>query len=123
MTNNFDFVKGGFEMYRNFDGANGSFGDTSIKAGNSDTAKTSVYASVDQSNSKHMVLVMINRTGSTRSAGIQIWHTTRFNTAKIYQLTAAGSAPKAAGTINMSQTNALQYSLPAYSVTTMVLQP
>jgi len=123
MTNNFDFVKGGFEMYRNFDGANGSFGDTSIKAGNSDTAKSSVYASVDQSNSKHMVLVMINRTGSTRSAGIQIWHTTRFNTAKIYQLTAAGSAPKAAGTINMSQTNALQYSLPAYSVTTMVLQP
>lgn len=120
---NFDYIKGGFEMFRNFDGANGSFGDTSIKAGNSDTVRTSVYASVDQGKPNRMVLVMINRTGSTRSAGIQIWHTTRFKTANVYQLTAAGSTPQAVGTINLSQTNALQYSLPAYSVTTMVLQP
>jgi len=123
MTNSFDYVKGGFEMYRNFDGTNGSFGDTSIKAGNSDAVRTSVYASVDQGKPNRMVLVMINRTGSARSAAIQIWHTKRFNTAQVYQLTSAGSAPQAAGTINLSQTNALQYSLPAYSVTTMVLQP
>lgn len=123
MTNNFDYVKGGFEMYRNFDGANGRFGDTSIKAGNSDTVRTSAYASVDQGKPNRMVLVMINRTGSARTAGVQIWHTTRFNTAQVYRLTAASSAPQAAGTISLSQTNALQYSMPAYSVTTMVLLP
>ena len=123
MTNTFDFTKGGFEIYRNFDGANGSFGDTSVKVSNSDTAQTSVYASVDQNNANRMVVVLINRTASARTGGLQIWHSARFNTARIYQLTAANSAPQAAGTIQLNQTNALQYTMPAYSVTTLVLQP
>ena len=123
MARTFDFIKGGFEMFRNFDGANGSFGNTSIRAGNSDAARTSVYASVDSGNAKRMVVVMINRTTAARTAGVRIWHTVHFKTAKPYVLTAASAAPQAAGTINLSQTNALQYTMPAYSVTTLLLQP
>lgn len=123
MSKTFDYIKGGFEMYRDFDGAKGSFGDTAIKAANEHTVETSVYASVDQGKSDRMVLVMINRTASARTTGIQIWHDARFNTAKVYRLTAASSSPQPAGTISLTQTNALQYSQPAYSVTTMLLQP
>ena len=46
-----------FEMFRNYDGANGSFGDTSIRATNSDVANASVYASVDAGNAGRMVIV------------------------------------------------------------------
>ena len=38
LTANNSFIYGGFEMFRNYDGANGSFGDTSIRATNSDSS-------------------------------------------------------------------------------------
>ena len=50
LSGNNDFIYGGFDMFRNFDGANGSFGDTSIRATTSDVANATVYASVDAGN-------------------------------------------------------------------------
>jgi hypothetical protein len=123
LSANNDYIHGGFEMFRNFDGANGSFGDTSIRAQNSDTANTSVYASVDAANPNRMVIVCINRTASSRTAGIQVSHTVKFNKASVHTLTSASSQPQAQAQINLSLTNALQYAMPAYSVTTLVLEP
>jgi len=119
---NFDhsFTWGGFEVYRNFDGQGGAFGDTSIQATSSDTTKTSVYASVDASTPNRMVVVVINRTATAQTASLRIWHTLSFSTAKVYTLTSANSKPQAAGTLTLSQKNALQYTMPAYSVSTLV---
>jgi hypothetical protein len=123
LESNNSFIYGGFETFRNFDRANGSFGDTSIRATNSDTANTSVYASVDASNSSRMVLVAINKTGSAQTAGISITHTTLYRTAKVYTLTSASSEPVSQPDINITLTNAFQYSMPANSVTTLLLLP
>jgi len=117
------FIYGGFEMFRNYDGSNGSFGDTSIKADNTNVANASVYASVDAANPNRVVLVCINKTGSTQTAGIQVTHTVRFNTAEIYTLTSASSQPVKQADQNITLVNAFQYSMPAYSVTTIVLKP
>jgi hypothetical protein len=46
LESNNNFIYGGFEIFRNYDGRNGSFGDTSIRATNSDIVNASVYASV-----------------------------------------------------------------------------
>ena len=48
------FVHGAVEMYRNYDGKGGAFGDTSIQAVNSDHSKASVYAAVDAGNPNRM---------------------------------------------------------------------
>ena len=40
LESNNSFIYGGFEIFRNYDGANGSFGDTSIRATNSDVPST-----------------------------------------------------------------------------------
>lgn len=117
------FIYGGFEMFRNYDGANGSFGDTSVKADNTNVANASVYASVDAANPSRMVIVCINKTGSTQTAGIQVTHTVRFNTAEIYVLTGASSTPVKLADLPITLVNAFQYSMPAYSVTTIVLKP
>jgi Glycoside hydrolase family 44 len=114
------FTWGGFEIYRNFDGQGGAFGDTSIRATNSDASKTSVYASVDSTNPNRMVVVVINRTASDQTAALRIWHNLSFSTAKVYRLTSENSTPQAAGTLTLSQKNALQYTMPAYSVSTLV---
>ena len=119
-----DFIYGGFDAFRNYNGTNGSFGDTSIRATNSDPVNTSVYASVDAGNAARMVVVAINKTGGALTAGIAVTHATQFHTAQVYALTSANSVPqRMLPDINITLTNAFQYSMPANSVTTLVLVP
>jgi hypothetical protein len=123
LESNNNFIYGGFEIFRNYNGANGSFGDTSIRATNSDIANASVYASVDAANSARRVVVAINKNDAAQTAGISVTHTTQFHTAQVYLLTSANSAPQRQADINITLTNAFQYSMPANSVTTLVLLP
>lgn len=118
------YIYGGFEMFRDYDGNDGSFGDTSIRAQTTDDADTSVYASVDAADPNRMVIVCINKTGSARTTGIAVSHTVAFNTAEVYTLTTGGgSSPVRQSDIAITLTNAFQYTMPAYSVTTIVLKP
>jgi O-glycosyl hydrolase len=70
-----------------------------------------------------MVVVAINKSDSAQTAGIAVTHTTQFHTAQVYQLTSANSVPQRQADINITLTNAFQYSMPANSVTTLVLLP
>ncbi|MEO8019394.1 MAG: glycoside hydrolase family 44 protein [Pseudomonadota bacterium] len=124
LSNSNDFLYGAFDMFRNYDGSNGSFGNTSIRATNTDVAAASVYASVDGGNASRMVLVAINKNDTAQSAGIAVTHTAQFHTAQVYVLTSANSVPqRVMPDINITLTNAFQYSMPANSVTTLVLLP
>jgi hypothetical protein len=121
---NNNFIYGGFDMYRNFDGANGSFGDTSIRATTSDVAKATVYASVDAGNANRMVVVCINKDDAALNAAIAVTHSVQFHTAKVYQLTSASpqGQPQAQADVAIAS-NSFQYAMPANSVTTLVLAP
>lgn len=123
LADNNSFIYGGFEMFRNYDGTNGSFGDTSIRATNTDAAAASVYASVNTGNPARMVLVVINKNDTAQTAGIAVTHTAQFHAAQVYRLTSANSAPQRAADIPITLTNAFQYTMPANSVTTLVLLP
>ncbi len=123
LIGNNDFIYGAFEMYRNFDGANGSFGDTSIRATNSDVAGASVHASVNAGNAGRMVIVAINKADAAQTAGIAVTHTVQFHTARVYTLESGNSQPQRRADINIALTNAFQYNMPANSVTTLVLLP
>lgn len=118
-----DFIYGAFDMFRNYDGANGSFGDTSIRATNTDVVNASVYASVDAGNANRLVIVAINKSDSAQTAGIAVSHTTGFHTARVYLLSSGGSQPQRQPDIAITLTNAFQYAMPANSVTTLVLVP
>lgn len=117
------FIYGGFECYRDYDGQRGSFGDTSVRANTSDVPGTSVHASVDAAGADRVVLVCINKTAATRTAGIAVTHTARLTRAEVYQLTSAGSRPTRVADAAITGTNAFQYAMPAMSVTTLVLRP
>jgi hypothetical protein len=123
LESNNNFIYGGFEAFRNYDGANGSFGDTSIRATTSDVPNASVYASVNAGNPNRMVLVCINKNDAPQTAGIAVTHTAQFHTAQVYQLTSANSVPQHLADIPITLTNAFQYTMPANSVTTLVLVP
>lgn len=115
------FINAAFNMYRNFDGAGGQFGDTSIDADTSNIANSSVYASLDSSDPNRMIVVAINRTGTAQTTGIAVTHDRVFDHAEVYRLTSSSTTISHQADIQLDLLNAFQLSMPAYSVTTMVL--
>ncbi len=114
------FASGAFKMYLDYDGAGGEFGDTSVDGETSNIANSAVYASVDSSDPNRMVVVAINRTGSDQTTGIAVTHDRVFDHAEVYQLTAASANPVRVADVELDLLNAFQYTMPAYSVTTLV---
>lgn len=122
-SSNVAFITAGYAMFRSYDGVGGSFGDTSVQATNSDTATTSVYASVDSSNPNRVVLVVINKATTAKTAALTISHGTSFSRAEVYQLTSATPNATRGTDVVLTQANALRYTMPAMSVSTLVLKP
>jgi hypothetical protein len=119
-----DFQLAAMRLYRNYDGAGAAFGDTSIHAVTSDAAGSSVYASVDSADPRHLFVVAINKQSAPKVAGVALTHTVTFRTAKVYTLTGGGGAAvTAAPSINATGANAFHYTMPPMSVSLLVLQP
>jgi hypothetical protein len=123
MSSNTPYIKAAFAMFRSYDGNGGSFGDLSVQASTTDVAGTSVYASVDSSNPNRMVLVVINKADTAKTAALSVTHTTAFSRARVYQLTSASSTPTRGIDVLPTSTNAFRYTMPAMSVSTLVLEP
>jgi hypothetical protein len=120
---NSQFTSGGFKMFLNYNGIGGKFGDTSIAAsvGASEIANSSVYSSLDSTNPNRMIVMAINRTTSAKTAAISLTYDRVFDHAEVYQLTSASPNPVHVADIGLDQLNAFDYSMPASSVTTLVL--
>ncbi|MGA2497835.1 MAG: glycoside hydrolase family 44 protein, partial [Tepidisphaeraceae bacterium] len=119
MSSNESYIAAAFNMYRDFDGNDGTFGDTSVSAGTSDTTDSSIYASVDSSNSNVMTLVAINKSTQPLTATMQLDDVQPGATAAIYQLTGASSTPQYIGTVTISDPADFTYAMPGSSVTTI----
>jgi hypothetical protein len=120
---NSNFIFGGFAMYRNYDGAGATFGDTSVSAVNSAIDKASVYASVHGAARTNVIVVAINKQTTAKIAGITVKHTSALANADVYTLTSAAAAPKKGTAITAVATNAFRYTMPPRSVTTLVFRP
>lgn len=86
------YIHAAFNMFLNVDGQGNGFGDTSIAADNTDTVKTSVYASLDSQDPNKMVIMAINKSDEWIEAQINISaNGKKYTTATVYQLTSASS--------------------------------
>jgi mannan endo-1,4-beta-mannosidase len=119
------FVSSAFRMYRNFDGFNSRFGDTSIYAQTSNVPDTSIYASLHSwaPTPTRMVLIVINKTANPITAIINLKNAPALNQAAIYQLTGASPLPVAKDKQALSNPAQFSYNMPPYSVSTLVLNP
>lgn len=113
------FIQAGFRMFRNFDGASGSFGDISVRATTNDIAGSSVYASLDSFDSNVLYVVAINKTSASMPVTMQLAHVLPDATATTYRLTSAGALPQLAGTTAIADPANYSVTLPAYSVSTI----
>jgi hypothetical protein len=118
----YSYALAGFRAYRGFDGANASFGDTSLEATSSNVQNVVVYASTDSTTPGRTVMVAINRSTSPEVTAIN--GAPLSGTAHLYQITRASAqgqnpvAPVAIGTMAVSGSS-MTITLPALSVTTI----
>lgn len=119
LSSNETFIQGGFRMFRNFDGLNGTFGDVSIRAVTDDIAGSSVYASLNSVNANEMIVVAINKTGAPLSSFMNLAGVLPGATVSAFQLTGASALPQPAGSATITNPQSFACTLPAYSVTTL----
>jgi hypothetical protein len=116
------YLLAGFRAFRNFDGANHNFGDTSVQATSSNVGNVAVYVSTDTTRAGRVVMVAINRSSATQTTTISGQPVS--GTAHLFQMTAATAgtqgtvAPVASGTQAVSGSS-LTVTLPSLSVTTI----
>lgn len=115
------FTDAGFYAFVDYDGQGGGFGDTSIAAATSDHVATSVYASVDEGNEERVVVVAINKATGPVNAEIALTHPVDLSRGRSYQITGASSNLVAGPAPAASARNTYSITLPASSVTTLVL--
>ncbi len=77
-----------FRMYRNYDGANSTFGDTGVSAISGDQSQLSVYAAQRTSDSALTVMV-INKTSNDLTSSVSLANFTPVATAKVFNYSAA----------------------------------
>ena len=122
LSSNESYVLAGFRAYRGFDGAQASFGDTSLQAVSNNLRTVAVYASEDSAHPGRIVFVAINR--STSAQVTAITGQPLAGMAHLYQMTAATAQgqspikPVPGGTMPVSGSS-ITLSLPPLSVTTI----
>jgi Glycoside hydrolase family 44 len=117
------FIFGAFAMFRNYDGQGATFGDTSIEAQSSDVEQSAVYASTFASDPTKVIVVALNKQGNPLKAGITLAHPVELKATDVYTLTSAGSTPVKQTAIAAVATNAFNYEMPPFSVSTLVFHP
>jgi hypothetical protein len=113
------YVFGAFDMFLNYDGNGGRFGDTGLAATTNDVARSSVYASVDAA--KRLLIVAINKTAAPLPVSIGVAGRPVAR-AQAYVLAAGDPRPHHEADVAGSA-GQLTYTMPAMSVTTLVVPP
>jgi hypothetical protein len=113
------YINAAFQMYQDPAGNGTKVGDTSVSTTNSDIVDASAYGFANSANANEVDAVVLNKTASPITTTIQITNSDSMTSVKIYQLTSASAVPQPAGTFAV-QNNQYQYTMPAYSVSTLV---
>lgn len=79
------YQKSGINIYTNYDGKGGSFGNTSVRADNGGDIMSSVYASINGNNETSLKVLLINKNqNSVKTADVEIKSEASFESAEVY---------------------------------------
>jgi hypothetical protein len=108
-----------FKMYRNYDGAGGAFGDTSVRTVAPDPDTLSAFASVRSSDGALTVMVINKALSGSGSANIDLASFAAAGPVEVWQLTSANRITRLADV--SVDGNAIAATLPKQSITLFVV--
>lgn len=116
-----DYITAAFRIYRNYDGQNSTFGDTTVACTISDNAAGSSFASVDREGRLHLVVTNKNATQSM-GASIAIASATQWGKGSIWGLGPNSTVITKLGDITAAN-NMISYRVPPLTICHFVLDP
>lgn len=115
------YIKAAFNMYRNYDSNGGSFGDIYVPSTTNDYVNTSIYASTENENTDKVITVLINKEGVWSDGDITI-NGNQYSFGRVYVLKEGSHIQTEQGIITPISDNKFLYSMPPYSITTIVFE-
>jgi hypothetical protein len=113
------YIKAAFQLYRNYDGQGGTFGDTAVAAVPGDLEKTSVFAATDSQHPGTLTVLVINKAQHTVFNGKIALKGGAYTRAKVFGFDAASPKIRALPDADLED-NHLTYRLPPLSATLFV---
>jgi mannan endo-1,4-beta-mannosidase len=119
------YIKAAFQLYRNYDGNGGTYGDTAVAASPADQNKASVFAALDSRRADLLTVIVINKDlraafnakieitppGNRKSGG--------YTQAQVFALDGTSAAIRALPAVSITD-NQIAYRLPPLSATLFV---
>ncbi|MFD2611654.1 glycoside hydrolase family 44 protein [Paenibacillus gansuensis] len=116
------YVNAAFKLYRNYNGSNGTFGDTKVKSNTNDTANSSVYSSVFQGNDGKLHVIAINKSANdSMNAAFNITSPSNFTSGQVYGFDGSSASITQKASVSGITGNSFTYSIPAMSAYHFVL--
>ncbi|HRQ44611.1 MAG TPA: CIA30 family protein [Candidatus Goldiibacteriota bacterium] len=115
------YTLAGVKLYRNYDGAKSTYGDTKVKANTDDVASMPVYASQFSGDDSKLHIIVINRSGSAKPANISINGPYMFDSGSVWGFDSTSYTLTARAAVATITGNAFTYNVPAYTALHMVL--
>lgn len=117
-----DFVKSGFDIYRNYDGKGAKFGSTSILSTTNDINATSVHASIDGANDSLVHVVALNKSqDSAITVTIQVTSSKQYKSAKVYAFDNGSPVMRQLKSVRSINGNSFDYVIPPVTACHLVL--
>lgn len=115
------YIATAFQLYRNYDGKGGQFGDTAIDSKPADITKGSIHAAL-RKDGKLTVLVINKDLKTNLTSAIKIAGPGKFGSAQPFVVDASGPAIKALPKVQITD-NVIRHKLPRLSATLFVCDP
>jgi uncharacterized protein (TIGR03437 family) len=110
-----------FQMYRNYDGIGGAFGETSVQGISGDQSQLAIYAALRSD--LNLTAVVINKTGGSLTSTLSLANFQAGTTAQVWQYSGANlTAIVKQPSVTLSGAN-LTATYPANSITMLVIPP
>jgi hypothetical protein len=111
-----------FKMYRNYNGSKATFGDINVRALMSDTANSSIYASIlSKDSSLHLIVLNKSMTESI-SGDFTITSSTTYSSGVAYTVSSSSSVITGPASVTVTS-NHFTYSLAPLSITHFIFNP
>jgi len=118
-----DYVSAAYKIYRNYDGANSTFGDTKVYSQMSDKENSSIYASVFEGNDSELNLIVVNKNFDFSIDGtFNIISPQNFTFGRVWAFDESSSNITEIAPISAIAANSFSYTVPALTVCHIVLQ-
>lgn len=111
-----NYIKAGFDLFVDYNGQGGRFGDSTVTASTSNIEYSSVYASVEAGNDGKVHVVVLNKDQNfPRAATFTIASDVEFHGARVWAFDGSGSTLRQLPDVRQVTNNSFTYTLPPMS--------